>query len=373
MLQITKRDAAEIVDQLSTLIGLKINIVGPDAIIIANSDRERVGDFHEATKQIIDNNLDELAVMTDQQFQGTHAGTNLPLVIDGQIIGVVGITGPYKEARAYGQIIKKMTEILIEGKDRDSRLTKLRQDRERFENEWICNHQTVITDSLRSKGLGFNIDITKPRRLMLISFQGEKDEEPVKDATIHALQVQDPDNVAFRNLNHVVGAVTNRSDEQMEELAKHLIERFSDEQMQLFIGIDEGYTDILKIYDQYNKARKALVSGSQLGTKPYCFYHELNIELILEEIPIHIKQQYIEKIFAGFSKEEIDEAIRVIKTFYEEDGSIKRAASRLNIHPNTLQYKLKRIETRTSLDPRKLRFAAPFSLAELFLIEMNNL
>ena len=373
MLQISKQDALEIVDQLSSLINLKMNIVGSDAIIIANSDRERVGDFHEATKQIIENKLEELVAVTDDQFVGTHAGTNLPLVIDGQIIGVVGITGPYKEARAYGQIIKKMTEILIQGKDRDSKILKLKQDKERFEIEWICNPQTVITDSLRAKGQEFNIDITKPRRLMLFCLEKNDIEGNLKSDLIHAIRKQDPENVAFRNLNFVVAAITNRSDEKIVELMDKLIDTYTKDSMKFYIGVDDGFVDMLRIYDQYTKARKALISCSQLGMQRYCFYSKLNIELVLDEIPLNAKQLYISKIFKDFSAGEIEESINAIKVFYEEDGSIKRAAERLNIHPNTLQYKLKRIETKTGLDPRKLKYAAPFSLAELFMIEMNNL
>jgi carbohydrate diacid regulator len=373
MLQISKQDAADIVDQLSNLINLKINIVGSDAIIIANSDRERVGDFHEATQQIIQNKLEELVAVTDDQFVGTHAGTNLPLVIDGQIIGVVGITGPYKEARAYGQVIKKMTEILIQGKDRDSRMLKFKQDKERFEIEWICNPQTVITDSLRAKGQEFSIDITKPRRLMLVCMEKTEDDHNLKSTILHDLRKQDPDNIVFRNLNFIVAAITDRPDDKIEKLMDNLIAKYTEEGMKFFFGVDDGFVDMLRIYEQYNKARKALISCSQFGIQRYCFYSKLNIELVLDEIPIHAKQIYIAKIFNGFSKEEIDESINVIKIFYEEDGSIKRAAERLYIHPNTLQYKLKRIESRTGLDPRKLKFAAPYSLAELFLVEMNNL
>jgi carbohydrate diacid regulator len=371
MLQISRRDAADIVDQLSSLIKLKINIVGSDAIIIANSDRDRVGDFHEATKQIIEGNLEELVVMSDGQLAGTHSGTNLPLVIDGKIIGVVGITGPYKEARAYGQIIKKMTEILIQGKDRDSRLTKLKQDKERFELEWICNPQTVLTDSFRAKGHEFNIDITKPRRLMLLSLGTGTDENTFKDDIINALLVADSETIVFRNLNFLVVAVTNRPDEKMKELALKLIAKY-ESKTDIHLGIDEGFVDMSKIYDQYNKARKALVSCSQLGIERLSFYSDLNIELILEEIPINAKQLYISRVFKGFSPEEIEESITAIRILYEEEGSIKRAAQRLNVHPNTLQYKLKRIESRTRLDPRKLKFAAPFTLADLFLREMEN-
>jgi len=373
MLQISKRDAADIVDQLSTLINLKINIVGSDSIIIANSDRERVGDFHEATDYIIKNNLDELVAMNDNQFVGTHSGTNLPLVIDRQIIGVVGITGPYKQARAYGQIIKKMTEILIQGKERENLISKFRQDRERFETNWVCNSQTVMTSSFMTKGQELKLDITVPRRVMIISIRNSSKEDSLKESCMFEIQKQSPDNIVFENLNVLIVLLHNRTDKKMEHFANKILEKFADKDTKIYIGIDEGYSDFLKINDQYSKAMKALISCSHMGRKSICFYNDLNIELVLEEIPLGIKQLYIDKIFKGFSKEEIENAIKVIKVFYEEDGSIKRASEKLNIHSNTLQYKLKRIKTRTGYDPRKLKFAATFSLVDLFLFEIGNL
>jgi carbohydrate diacid regulator len=151
------------------------------------------------------------------------------------------------------------------------------------------------------------------------------------------------------------------------------MDKYSNDTTHLNIGVDEGFTDMSKIHDQYNKAKKALGACLQLGIQSYYFYSELNIELVLDEIPIHAKDQYITRIFKGFSKTEITESLYTIKVFFEEDGSIKRAAERLNIHPNTLQYQLKRIECRTGLDPRKLKFAAPFAIAELFMKEIHNM
>ncbi|MBI9094272.1 MAG: helix-turn-helix domain-containing protein [Sphaerochaeta sp.] len=58
---------------------------------------------------------------------------------------------------------------------------------------------------------------------------------------------------------------------------------------------------------------------------------------------------------------------------YDEDGSIKHASQKLDIHPNTLQYKLKRIEARTGIDPRKLKSSAHYTLAELIIFELINL
>ena len=47
-MKISTQDATEIVGELSELIGMKINIMDSNAIIIASSDSNRIGTFHEA-------------------------------------------------------------------------------------------------------------------------------------------------------------------------------------------------------------------------------------------------------------------------------------------------------------------------------------
>ena len=59
MMKISTQDATEIVGELSELIGMKMNIMDSNAIIIASSDPKRIGTFHEAAHQIISQNLDE--------------------------------------------------------------------------------------------------------------------------------------------------------------------------------------------------------------------------------------------------------------------------------------------------------------------------
>lgn len=373
MLQISKRDAEDIVEQLSTLINLKINIVGKDSIIIANSDKRRVGDFHEATNYIINNNLEELVAMNDNQFIGTCAGTNLPIIIDGEIIGVVGITGPYKQAIEYGHIIKKMTEILIQGKERDNKISKFRQDRERFENNWVCNSQTAFTNSFFAKGEALKIDISLPRRVMVVSIKNPRKEDILKERCRIEIQKLSSENIVFENFNVLIILVKNRNNDKMLQLAKKIIEKFEDNETKIFIGIDEGFEDILKINEQYTKAMKTLISCSHLGKKSIYFYNDLNIELVIEEIPLKLKQLYIRKIFKGFSEEEIKKSINIIKVFYGENGSIKSASDILNMHPNTLQYKLNKIKTQTGYDPRSLKNSAMFTLVSLFLFEIENM
>ncbi len=359
MLELSKQDAADIVDQLSKLINMKINIVNSKSIVIANSDEDRVGDFHEATKYIIDGHLTELIVKKDTQFEGTQAGTNLPIVIDGEFIGVVGITGEVKTARAYGQIIKKMCEILIQGKARDILIEEKKREKGVFEIEWICNKDTLITDSLIAEGKSYDINIMLKRRVLVFSPNDETD----KNIIINTILLDNVNNIAFNYRNMVIAAISDRPNETVIQLIEKIKSKINDT---IKVGIDEQNND-MNINIQYFKAYKALQSFSSNTQKSYLFYENLFIELLEDEISLKKKKEYVLKIFQSYSNYfEIKKAINLIKTLYDKDGSIKAASAILGMHPNTLQYQLKKISLKTNLDPRKLNNIGIYTLAIRF-------
>ena len=66
-------------------------------IIIASTDSARINTFHEGAKRIVDENLEELVVRFNGEFEGTMCGTNFPIVFQGKTIGVIGVTGNYED------------------------------------------------------------------------------------------------------------------------------------------------------------------------------------------------------------------------------------------------------------------------------------
>ncbi|MGH4038700.1 MAG: CdaR family transcriptional regulator [Sphaerochaeta sp.] len=366
MLELSKQDAADIVNQLSKLINMKINIVNNKSIIIANSDENRVGDFHEATKKIIENNLPELIAQNNTELTGTQVGTNLPLVINGKIIGVVGITGEVKTARAYGQIIKKMCEILIQGKARDILIEQRKLEKELFEIEWICKDGNLITDAFIAEGYSFNINIMLKRRVLVFYTEDEK----TKNNIINKILLNNKSNVAFKYKNTIVAAIKHTDNDKIIDLIKR-IKNTTDSF--IHVGIDSQYVDD-KIYDQFLKANKALQSCSQNSSFEYIFYENLYLELIEDQISLKSKKTFIQKVFKDFTSEsEIIEAIKIISLLYKQDGSIKSTAGILGIHPNTLQYKLNKISDKTNLDPRKLKNIGIYSLAIRFIHDVLDI
>lgn len=147
-----------------------------DGIIIASTDMERIGTFHAAAKELVDLKLQEVIVKNDTQYEGARPGINLAVNFQEEIVGVIGVTGPYQEVAKYGQIIKKMTEILIldhyykEQHDIDNRI------KERYIVEWMLGDSKNINLEFVKQGTLLKIDITIPRRIMAISLKASEEQ-----------------------------------------------------------------------------------------------------------------------------------------------------------------------------------------------------
>ncbi|MBQ2048378.1 MAG: hypothetical protein II487_05300, partial [Schwartzia sp.] len=116
------RQAQDIVEEIGAIVKQNINMMDEQGVIIASTDKNRVGSFHEAAKRIIDEELSELYVTAEAAKKAVppmRAGINLPIEYQHHIVGVIGVTGDYEQVIGFGQIVKKMTEILIRERERE--------------------------------------------------------------------------------------------------------------------------------------------------------------------------------------------------------------------------------------------------------------
>lgn len=85
--------AQSIADDMKCSIHRDINIMDQSGTIIASTNPARLRQCHEGARQVIAQGLRVLEVRSDSQFPGAQQGVNLPIVIDGETVGVIGITG----------------------------------------------------------------------------------------------------------------------------------------------------------------------------------------------------------------------------------------------------------------------------------------
>lgn len=112
-MKLNKRTVHSLINELRSVIDYDLNIMDEEGVIISSTDKKRIGQFHEAARIIISNQLPSLLVNYDDEYSGCKEGTNVPLLVDNEIIGVVGITENVDETSKYANIIKKTAEILF--------------------------------------------------------------------------------------------------------------------------------------------------------------------------------------------------------------------------------------------------------------------
>lgn len=123
-MDIPVNSAQQIVDELGNVLLEKVSVMDGSGQIIASTDPERVGELHMGALRIIKNDLPILAEKESAPEKGIHAGINLPVLFEGKIAGVVGVTGDPEKLSKYAVVIQKMTEILLANTYQDRLLEK---------------------------------------------------------------------------------------------------------------------------------------------------------------------------------------------------------------------------------------------------------
>ena len=107
--------AQQIVASIMSITHENINIMDSQGGIIASGQRHRLNTFHQGAKEAIDR--DETVIIHGNdlaRYPGSLPGLNMPITLNGQIIGVVGISGEPQVVRNTAKMVKMVTELILE-------------------------------------------------------------------------------------------------------------------------------------------------------------------------------------------------------------------------------------------------------------------
>lgn len=368
-LRIGRTTAQRIVTDLSEIIQENINLMDENSVIIASTDQKRIGTFHAGSREVISKHLKELIITNEGEYSGSLPGLNIPIEVDGTIIGVIGITGQYQEIEKYGKIIKRMTEILVLEDWRKEQKRLSVSARVRFLNEWVFN-ENYCTDPVfcqQARLLGIRTEISRK----VVIFSPEEEERPDNAAQQNRTEQierclaeegeRSTDLLIFSTATKCICLLPNWSRGQtqrfVEEGRREIEKRCH---IRMGVGIDNISSDSEQIFQAYKRAEKALWASLKANCVPIA-YQELTLEILLPELSIGVKREYIEKIFKNCPEQE--KYIQLLKIYFSCNGSLKQTGERLFLHKNTIQYQLNKLKERTGLDPRKMEDAALLYMA----------
>lgn len=112
---ITEEMAQKIVATILPVVHRNVNIMNRDGIIIGTGHANRLKTFHKgALDAVLSGSAIEIYPDEISCYPGALQGVNLPILLEGQIVGVVGVFGVPDEVRDTAHMVKLVTELILE-------------------------------------------------------------------------------------------------------------------------------------------------------------------------------------------------------------------------------------------------------------------
>lgn len=368
---LSAKQMQSIADEIGETINRNVNIMNEEGYIIASTDVSRIGMLHKGAKKIIKEKLDVEIISREDSDLETRAGVNYPLMVNGQLAGVVGITGDYEEIGTLGKVIRKMTEILIMDRYRNNQKRIRENLRKNMAIEWLFGKDE---ESLKSSASILGIDVQLKRRIVVaemllpleekegMEFQEQHEEmdrllrQKFEDDSQQLVLSMGNREILFLKEDHA-------SLYEVKKYIPQLEKRFS---CKLYTGIGiagEGKEGLIR---SSKTAEAACTLAKQLKGEHMIAYDDSDLRFLLGSIPGEKRKNYLEKIWGkDISYEERKEIVRCLKSYIRNEGSLTKTAEELYIHKNTLQYRLSKIKNITGYDPRKVNEVIYLNIAVL--------
>lgn len=378
---ISKIAAQAIVEEIGEEIHGHINMMDATGAIIASTNSARIGQMHEGARRIIQEGLTELYISGEMETETTKRGINLPLVVRGEILGVVGITGEKEQVMGYGKIVRRMTEIMVADSIQKDKKRYDQRVRYRFIQEWIEKSSAgFYSRNFVDRGKNLGIDIQKPYRVMILYFrdyhklsdtlEGQKLLEEMEASIRHEME---RGGIPYlREPPRQICLLPKCSDVQMKKTAEKLAAMVKQKyDRDVAAGFDSGQSSGQDIAQGCAEASKA-ASHALTWKEPFYYYDDLNIELFINEISEAAMLEYLDKLFGRTSGDRLGDYMHLIEHYFAYEGAVGKMAESLFMHKNTLQYKLKKLAEVTGKDIRRPSDAVIFYMALAFYQKLHT-
>lgn len=334
--------AKDMVDVTSSLVGGRtINIMNTDGIIVASTERERIGTFHQGAQEAAKTGK-LVRIHKDQlnRYAGAKEGCNMPLRVNGSIIGVVGIYGNPEEiqdvacllevyAAKYYQLEAMLHPRLSINALREQLLTSL----------LTPGHPDLspVQELMQTLNIHFRYPVhtivfSAPRDLSL------PDQSRRLCSYLEELGFQNKQTDVWGIADcRLVLICSHREEQHLKRL-----DTLTSRGYRINLGLpSQNLWEIQEAYHQAvvldSSSNAAVNDISQVDTR--CRYLISNTALQ--------QAAFLDELLQGlrnvFQEEELRILLESVQAYYDCSKSVTEAAKKLFIHKNTLQYRIKRV------------------------------
>jgi carbohydrate diacid regulator len=363
--------AQNIVDRMKEVINKEITFKNTEGYIIASTDENRIGNFHERILEAIQNKETLIISKEEEDLEkDEREGISIPIFLEDEIVGVVGITGVVEEVKHYGEIIKSMTEILIREAFIYQQKYLEKQNYNYLIEDIIFNISDKDFESIKDQAKFMGIDYSLTRTIIQLEAQ-------TSNITLSGTIMNDSRNsiesILGNNSDHIIvqngmsfiilynGYYDDVLHNSLEKISNYFIHNIG---AICNIGVGLTVSNLADIRKSYQTSSNALKISKNNNDGDYLVYFgDLDTELLISDISSGIKDIYIKKVFSNIKKNELADWVIFLDKYVSHNGSIQKVAEDLFLHKNTIQYRLDKIKKLTGYNPREQKDLIKLALA----------
>lgn len=346
--------ARQIVDTVQSVCGQPVNFIREDGIILASTDPRREGTLHRAGLAAARSGTVQ-EVPPGQAGGGSRPGINLPILHNGRLVAVIGISGEPDDVRRYACLAERITLLLLREQEL-SEYHRTQADRRRYAMDALLHPGAADPAYLDELLRDFGIAADTPKRLVLLRLT------PGEGQTLSGLL--DKAEALCRNIGaglyhfYYPDELAALLDDARLPRAARALQAFATARPgDCRVGVGKR-VPLAELAASYATARSACRSIGP-GAAPYALFDDLDWELVLADLQPDTRAALLRKTLEPLSAR--DRAL--LRVYFGQELSLQKTCAALFIHKNTLQYRLDRIAGQCGLNPRVFRQAALLYLA----------
>ena len=344
--------AQDFVEATSLLVGQRtINIMDQKGIIIASTEKHRIGDFHQGAAEVLETGKPVLIKIEDlPRYPGTKEGYNMPIFLNDEIIGVVGIFGCEEEVQSIANLLR----VYVTQSFSQFQMTQKQNLEAELRNQLLrlLLFGGESQKEMIAKLCGMlNLQLEYPIRIVLLYERAR--ERNMKHLLDYSQLSQNliwknvldrrRDVFGIQNADYVILLGGGESPEMQKRLDKLLHEIEAEDVWNA--AVSSPCRNLEEISAGMREV--SVLRNRKGGTIQNLEEHSCRMQYLLGSMTVQegarTAARMLRRLKEQHGENQAEQLLRTARVYYECGGSVARAAEQLNLHKNTLLYRMKQL------------------------------
>ena len=345
--------AQDFVEATSLLVGQRtINIMDQKGIIIASTEKHRIGDFHQGASEVLATGKPVRIKKEDlPRYPGTKEGYNMPIFLNDEIIGVVGIFGCEEEVQSIANLLR----VYVTQSFSQLQMTQKQNLEAELRNQLLRlllfggkSQKEMITKLCGMLDLQLEFPV---RIILLYERAAERNMKHlldyhqfiqnliwknVLDRRCDVFGIQNADYVILLGESGELLETRKRLDKLLQEIEREAV-------------WDAAVSSLCRNMEEVSEGMKevSVLRNRRGGMIQNLEEHTCRMQYLMGRFTVQDGARTVVRMLRRLEdqhgEKQAEQLLQTAQVYYEYGGSVAKAAEKLNLHKNTLLYRMKQL------------------------------